>query len=188
VMFFGALLSAIKSCASATLLAPSVTFSENILKPMLKHKLSDQQMLHLMRGVTVAFTILVTIYAMNSKASIFKMVENAYQITLVMAFIPLLAGIFWKRSTTQGALAAIFCGLSVWLAILMFGPEDPFIPAQFAGLFASALGMIVGSFLPNLVGRHVPEEPEHAQMHHLAASHTGHVAEQPHHHSSHNQI
>ncbi|MCG2958264.1 hypothetical protein KZ302_27660, partial [Escherichia coli] len=29
VMFFGALLSAIKSCASATLLAPSVTFAEN---------------------------------------------------------------------------------------------------------------------------------------------------------------
>ena len=33
VMFFGALLSAIKSCASATLLAPSVTFTENILQP-----------------------------------------------------------------------------------------------------------------------------------------------------------
>jgi SSS family solute:Na+ symporter len=187
VMFFGALLSAIKSCASATLLAPSVTFSENILKPMLGHKLSDQQMLHLMRGVTVAFTILVTIYAMNSKASIFKMVENAYQITLVMAFIPLLAGIFWKRSTTQGALAAIFSGLSVWLAILVFGPEDPFIPAQFAGLFASALGMIIGSLLPNVVGGHLPEEPEHAGLHHMAASHTGHVAEQPHHHSSHKQ-
>jgi SSS family solute:Na+ symporter len=184
VMFFGALLSAIKSCASATLLAPSVTFSENILKPMLAHRLSDHGMLHLMRGVTVAFTIIVTLYAMNSKASIFKMVENAYQITLVMAFIPLLAGIFWKRSTKQGALAAIFCGLSVWLAILVLGPDDPFIPAQFAGLFASAFGMIAGSLLPNAMGGQLPEEPEHAQLHHLAASHTGHVAEQPHHHPS----
>lgn len=187
VMFFGALLSAIKSCASATLLAPSVTFSENILKPMLGHKLSDHKMLHTMRGVTVVFTILVTIYAMNSKASIFKMVENAYQITLVMAFIPLLAGVYWKRSNNQGALASIFCGLSVWLAILLFGPEDPFVPAQFAGLFASAFGMIVGSLLPNVAGRHLPEEPEHTQLHHLAASHTGHVAEQPHHHPSQTQ-
>src|SRR6185436_8295573 len=42
VMFFGALLSAIKSCASATLLAPSVTFTENILRPAFKH-LGDQQ-------------------------------------------------------------------------------------------------------------------------------------------------
>jgi solute:Na+ symporter, SSS family len=187
VMFFGALLSAIKSCASATLLAPSVTFTENILKPMLGHRLSDHKMLHAMRGVTVAFTILVTLYAMNSKASIFKMVENAYQITLVAAFIPLLAGVYWKRSTNQGALAAIFCGLSVWLAILVFGPDDPFIPAQFAGLFASAFGMIAGSLLPNMAGGHLPEEPEHAQLHHQAASHTGHVAEQPHHHPSHTQ-
>jgi SSS family solute:Na+ symporter len=187
VMFFGALLSAIKSCASATLLAPSVTFTENILKPMLGHKLADRKLLLAMRSVTVVFTILVTIYAMNSKASIFKMVGNAYQITLVAAFIPLLAGVYWKRSTTQGALAAIFCGLSVWLAILVFGSDDPFIPAQFAGLFASALGMIVGSLLPSVAGGQLPEEPEHAQLHHQAASHTGHVAEQPHHHPSHKQ-
>jgi len=185
VMFFGALLSAIKSCASATLLAPSVTFSENILKPMLGHRLSDRRMLHLMRGVTVAFTILVTLYAMNSKASIFKMVENAYQVTLVMAFVPLVAGVYWKRSNTQGALVSIFCGLSVWLAILKFGPEDPFVPAHFAGMFASLFGMVVGSLLPSVVAKPLPEEPEHAHLHHLAASHTGHVAEEPHHHPSH---
>src|SRR5947209_8703447 len=41
IMFFGALLSAIKSCASATLLAPSVSFSENILKGFLP-RISDQ--------------------------------------------------------------------------------------------------------------------------------------------------
>jgi len=182
VMFFGALLSAIKSCASATLLAPSVTFTENILKPMLGHKLTDKKMLHAMRMVTVAFTILVTLYAMNSKASIFKMVENAYQITLVMAFVPLLAGVYWNRATNQGALASIFCGLSVWLAILIFGPEDPFIPAQFAGLIASALGMVLGSLLPSLVSGSPAAESEHSLLHHQAASHTEHVAEHLHRH------
>lgn len=187
VMFFGALLSAIKSCASATLLAPSVTFTENILKPALGHKLSDRKLLLSMRTVTVVFTILVTLYAMNSKASIFKMVENAYQVTLVMAFVPLVAGLFWKRATTQGALAAIFCGLSVWLAILIFGPEDPFVPAQFAGLIASAMGMVIGSLLPSVVRGPLPEEPEHAHLHHMAASHTGHVAESAHRHSSRSQ-
>lgn len=183
VMFFGALLSAIKSCASATLLAPSVTFSENILKPMLAHRLTDRQLLHLMRLVTVVFTILVTLYAINSKASIFKMVENAYQITLVVAFVPLTAGVFWKRATTQGALVAIFCGLSVWLAILIAGPDDPFVPAQFAGLIASVFGMLAGSLLPGVIGRELPQEVEHAAMHHHAASHTGHVADthHPHH-------
>jgi Na+/proline symporter len=185
VMFFGALLSAIKSCASATLLAPSVTFSENILKPMVGHKLTDRQMLHIMRGVTLVFTILVTLYAMYSKASIFKMVENAYQITLVMAFVPLVAGLFWKRSTTQGALLAIFCGLSVWLSILYFGSEDPLFPAQFAGVIASTIGMVIGSLLPSIVAGPLPQEPEHAALHHLAASHTDHVADHSHHHPPH---
>src|SRR5512135_820147 len=126
VMFFGALLSAIKSCASATLLAPSVTFTENLLKPMLG-EMSDRTLLKTMRIVTLCFTVLVTLYAINSKASIFKMVENAYQITLVMAFVPLAFGVYWKRATNQGALLSIFLGLSTWLAILVGGPEDPFI-------------------------------------------------------------
>ena len=40
VIFFGALLAAIMSCSSATLLAPSVTFAENVLRPFLP-KLAD---------------------------------------------------------------------------------------------------------------------------------------------------
>lgn len=148
VMFFGALLSAIKSCASATLLAPSVTFTENILKPMLGH-VTDKQMLRWMRIVTLTFTLMVTLYAINSKLSIFKMVENAYQITLVMAFIPLACGVYWKRATNQGALLAIFMGLLTWITVLVFA-EDPLLPAQFAGLIASATGMVVGSLLPTM--------------------------------------
>ncbi len=144
IFFFGALLSAIKSCASATLLAPSVTFTENIVRPLVPH-MSDKKLLRLMRIVTLTFTILVTIYAMYSKASIFKMVENAYQITLVVAFIPLVFGVYWKRATNQGAIWAMAAGLSVWLGILIFGPEDPFIPAQFAGVLASLAAMIIGS-------------------------------------------
>jgi SSS family solute:Na+ symporter len=162
VMFFGALLSAIKSCASATLLAPSVTFYENILKPMMRH-VSDKKNLLAMRLVTVSFTVLVTIYAVNSKYTIFKMVENAYQITLVVAFVPLLCGVYWKRATNQGALLSIAFGFSVWILSLMFGPDDPFLPPQFAGLIAAAVGMIVGSLLPSL-GR-PPRAPAHQHAH-----------------------
>ncbi|HYG12806.1 MAG TPA: sodium:solute symporter family protein [Methylophilaceae bacterium] len=158
VMFFGALLSAIKSCASATLLAPSVTFTENILRPMLGDKMSDQKLLRYMRIVTLSFTLLVTLYAINSDAGIFAMVENAYQVTLVVAFIPLACGVYWKRATNQGALLAIWLGLVTWLSMLAFGPEDPFIPAQLAGLLASACGMVLGSLLPSYIPDNLPEK------------------------------
>jgi solute:Na+ symporter, SSS family len=148
VMFFGALLSAIKSCASATLLAPSVSFSENILKPMVGHRMTDKQLLHMMRMVTVVFTFLVTIYAINSDLSIFGMVENAYQVTLVTAFIPLAFGVYWRHATNQGALLAIVAGFITWIGVMVIGPEDPFLPAQFAGLIASFCGMLIGSLCP----------------------------------------
>lgn len=150
ILFFGALLSAIKSCASATLLAPSVTFTENILRP-LRPDITDQKLLLSMRCVTLIFTLLVTLYAINSEASIFEMVENAYQVTLVSAFIPLVFGIFWKRATNQGALAAIFLGLIVWISTMVFVGEEAAIPPQLAGLIASLLGMLVGSLMPQFV-------------------------------------
>ena len=183
VMFFGALLSAIKSCASATLLAPSVTFTENLLKPMLGDKVSDKQMLFYMRMVTLCFTVVVTLYAINSRASIFKMVENAYQVTLVSAFIPLVAGLYWPRASNQGALLSVFAGLSVWLSLLVFGPEDPFLPAQFAGLIASAAGMLVGSLMPQFLphDRNIHHALRNGHHAHPAAA-THHVAGATHHH------
>lgn len=163
ILFFGALLSAIKSCASATLLAPSVTFTENILKPLMGN-ITDKELLRWMRIVTLTFTLMVTLYAINSKLSIFKMVENAYQITLVMAFIPLACGVYWKRATNQGAILSIVMGLLTWLAILVFA-KDPLLPAQFAGLIASASGMIAGSLLPQKIGGPVPEHPNFLHAH-----------------------
>jgi len=176
VMFFGALLSAIMSCASATLLAPSVTFTENIIKPMLirrrgAHGMSDRQLLTMMRVVTFMFTILVTLYAVNSKASIFKMVENAYQVTLVAAFTPLVFGLFWKRATNQGALFAIYAGLLTWLACLIFGTEDAFIPAQLAGLIASISGMLLGSLMPQMIPEQGPEHERGYLHEHASQSH-----------------
>src|SRR6266852_743726 len=143
IMFFGALLSAIKSCASATLLAPSVSFSENILKGFLPG-ISDHNFLKLNRVVVVCFTILVTYFALSTEASIYKMVENAYKVTLVGAFVPLVCGLYWKRSTNLGAMLAVIFGLGVWLGLEHLKP-DGVMPPQLAGLIASFTGMVVGS-------------------------------------------
>jgi Na+/proline symporter len=143
IMFFGALLSAIKSCASATLLAPSVSFSENILKPFFKD-MGDQQFLKLMRIVLVGFTCMVTFFALNSDASIYKMVENAYKVTLVGAFVPLACGLYWKRATNLGGVLSVVMGLIVWISCEFFYAEGT-MPPQLAGLMASFGGMVVGS-------------------------------------------
>jgi Na+/proline symporter len=183
VLFFGAVLSAIMSCSSATLLAPSVTFAENVIKGFYPN-MGDRQFLRVMRACLVGFTLMVLAFALKSEASIFKMVENAYKVTLAGAFVPLAAGIFWRRATTQGALAATFGGLLSWVLIeVLIGEASP-VPPQLIGLGVSLVGMVAGSLLPQWVGHKTPGRPLHELQHHVAAE-THHVAEPVHHHPTH---
>ncbi len=151
VLFFGALLSAIKSCASATLLAPSVTFTENIWRQFRPHQ-SDKQALLAMRITVLVFSGLVLVYAISMQgSSIYEMVSGAYQVTLVGAFIPLLFGLYWQKATTQGAIFSIVLGLLTWLLFLM-SPAGEEFPAQLAGVLASLAGMLLGSLGPQAIG------------------------------------
>ncbi len=150
VLFFGALLSAIKSCASATLLAPSVTFTENIWRQFHPHQ-SDQQELRAMRVTVLVFSMLVLGYAIRMQGtSIYEMVSGAYQVPLVGAFVPLTFGLYWKRATTQGAIFALVLGLLTWGLFLATPAGDEF-PAQLAGVLASLTGMVLGSLGPQAI-------------------------------------
>ena len=163
VLFFGALLSAIKSCASATLLAPSVTFTENIWRQFHPHQ-SDKQELRAMRVTVLVFSGLVLAYAIAMQGtSIYEMVSGAYQIPLVGAFVPLVFGLYWPRATTQGAIFAIVLGLLTW-GLFMFTPAGLEFPAQLAGVMASLVGMLGGSLGPQTIRN------AHASHHKLATS------------------
>jgi Na+/proline symporter len=163
ILFFGALLSAIKSTSSATLLAPSTSFVENILMNLRPH-MNDKQQLFATRATIVTFAALVLAYAIALKGtSIYELVSAAYQVTLVGAFVPLAMGLYWKRSTTQGAILSLALGVGVW--ILFFPQVSGFgnvFPQQLAGLIAAFVGMIVGSLMPQkLKNRH--EHPAHVE-------------------------
>ena len=181
VIFFGAVLAAIMSCSSATLLAPSVAFSENIVRGFYP-EMGDRAFLRVMRITIVCFACIVLGFALWSNASIFKMVENAYKITLAGAFVPLFFGAFWKRSTTQGALCAIFGGLLSWIMVELLIGEESLVPPQLIGLGVSMLGMVLGSLLPQRVPQGIPHHELHAELHHHAAAVTHHVASQTHRH------
>ncbi len=150
VLFFGALLSAIKSTASATLLAPSVTFTENIWRQFFP-RTSDRQELRTMRITVLVFSAFVLAYAIYTQGTpIYEMVSGAYQVTLVGAFIPLVFGLYWSRATTQGALLSIGLGLSTW-GLFLATPLGGEFPAQLAGVLASLAGMLAGSLAPQAI-------------------------------------
>ena len=149
ILFFGALLSAIKSTSSATLLAPSTSFVENILKN-LRPGMKDREQLLAMRVTIIAFAALVLAYAIAMKGTpIYELVSAAYQVTLVGAFVPLVFGLYWKRSTTQGAVFSLAAGIGVWVAMLpQVSTLGERFPGQLAGLIAALIAMVAGSLLP----------------------------------------
>lgn len=149
IMFFGALLSAILSTASGALLAPTATFTENVIRPFVP-RMDDRQFLLLLRVVLVSFTAVAMLFALNSTSTMYEMVQNAYNVTLTGAFVPLMAGAFWKRANTQGALLSVVLGVGTWLVLNHFAP-DTLVPANLCGLAASVLGMVAGSLAPRVL-------------------------------------
>lgn len=154
ILFFGALLSAIKSTSSATLLAPSTSFVENILKN-LRPGMTDKQQLLAMRITIVVFTACVLAYAIRMEGTpIYELVSSAYQVTLVGAFVPLVMGIYWKRATTQGAIVSVGAGIATWVIFMpQIGGEAlaARFPGQLAGLLAALAGMVIGSLAPQVL-------------------------------------
>ena len=108
-------------------------------------------MLLLTRSVIVSFALLVCIYALQAReldAGLHDMVEAAYKVTLVVAFVPLVAGLFWRKANNRGAWFSIVLGLVVWMGgELWLGDME--VGAQWWGLLAAILGMLLGSWWGN---------------------------------------
>ena len=143
VLFFGALVSAILSTAGGALLAPAVMLAENVIRPIAKPR-GDRALLWTMRLTVAALALAVLAMALTSKMSIYELVNESGKVVLVAAFVPLAAGLFWKRATARGARFSTAAGLVVWIAMELVAPEAV-VPPALSGLLASLLGMVAGS-------------------------------------------
>jgi SSS family transporter len=146
VLFFGALLSAILSTASGAIIAPTSLCTENIIKPLYP-KMGERQFMLTLRIMLVTFTLAALLFALNSKQTMYDMVQNAYTVTLVAALVPLAAGIFWKRANNTGAILSAVLGLAGWLIAALVAPEAT-LPPPLVGLTSSIAGMLLGAWVP----------------------------------------
>ena len=161
VLFFGAVLSAILSTASGTLLAPASLITENVLQQFTKH-FSDKTMLWVLRTVLILVAIVSTTISVSTNSTMYQMVEGGYKVTLVVAFVPLLCGIYWSKATTQGAVFSILLGVPIWLGAETIYLEESenlwrCVPAHLYGLAASFLGMLIGSSMPPWIKHTQPD-------------------------------
>jgi SSS family solute:Na+ symporter len=142
ILFFGSLLSAIMSTTSSAILAPAAIFSENLVRPLVKHRYTDKQFLMLTKICVVIFAILATIMACF-RSNIYELVGESSILSLVSLFIPLTLGLYWKRSSSKGALLAMVAGMITWI---IFEAIETSWPSLMPATVVSLLAMIAGSY------------------------------------------
>lgn len=160
ILFFGALLSAILSTCSGAMLAPATVIGENLVKPLYRD-VTDAQLLQIMRYSVVGVAVVTGGMAL-SRENIYELVGESSAFSLVSLFTPLIAGLYWKRSSAMGAIAAMVAGIVVWLAAMFWTeavvqPQEgevattvqtlAQVPPMLYGFAASILAMLVGGWL-----------------------------------------
>ena len=141
-LFFGALLSAIISTASGGILAPASILSENMLRPLLKD-MTDARLLRLSR-LSVLVVAAVSLAMALMRSNIYELVSESSALSLVSLFVPLVAGMFWRKTSSAAAIASMLAGMGTWLLALYLGTE---INPMLYGLAASVAGLFLGQLL-----------------------------------------
>lgn len=142
ILFFGALISALLSTTSGAILAPAAVVGENLIRPFFP-TLTDQQLLLSIRlsvlGVTAA-----AVWMALEQQDVFELVSESSAFSLVSLFIPMTAGLYWKRASLAGCLLSMSLGLLSWmLAAYLNTATNPIV----YGLLASGVGMWGGSLV-----------------------------------------
>lgn len=149
VFFFGSLFAAILSTASGTILATSVVLSRNVLGELFP---SEANLL-VIRLTLVVVTLSTCMFALLSQNSIHQLVEDSGKVTMVIAFFPLVFGMFSKRASYMGVLCSIILSAVVWLSMIAYqnwnAVKLPIAP-EVIGFAVSFVTILLGSlFFPD---------------------------------------
>jgi len=123
------------------MLAPATVIGENLIKPYFKD-ISDKGLLRVMR-LSVLGVALCSALMAGRESNIFHLAEQSSSLSLVALFVPLTAGLYWKRASDAGAIASVVLGMGVWILFEFWGHETAILP----GLLASISGMVLLSLL-----------------------------------------
>ncbi|PKL70743.1 MAG: sodium:solute symporter [Methanomicrobiales archaeon HGW-Methanomicrobiales-1] len=150
-------LAAVMSTTDRLMLTIGAMFSWDIYKKVLKPDADDKSVLLLSKIVVVISAIVSMILAINPPEMLASLIWMGIGVMLATFAVPLLAGLYWRGATREGALAAMSLGLISSLIIgglnysktVAMGFEFATIPMHFSfyAFVISILAMIIVSLL-----------------------------------------
>jgi len=148
VLFMGALVSALLSSADSALLAPASVVGWDLLR-FFRPDASERTSLRISRLAIVIFG-LASLFMALYKTTIYELMVDSWSVLLASLFVPLTAGLWWRRSNGPGAVAAIAVGLIAWQVLLFATPDLPadLLAVPFAAVALVAVSLATGRQIP----------------------------------------
>ena len=140
-LFAVIVLSAVMSTTDRLMLTVGTEFSWNIFKVMLRPKASERQVVRISQICVLIAAVVSLILAINPPEMLAFLIWLGIGLMLCSFAVPLIAGLYWRRATAEGAIASMVVGLA---ASIGFGYYYQFIetlPMHFS-IYALALAII----------------------------------------------
>lgn len=148
-LFAVIVLSAVMSTTDRLMLTIGTMFSWDIYKNLLKPEATDRQILRLSQICVFISAAVSLVLALNPPEMLAFLIWMGIGVMLSTFAVPFIAGLYWRRANSYGAIAAMLTGL---IASGVFGYYHQFIdklPMHFSmySLVCAATAMIIVSLL-----------------------------------------
>ena len=153
-VLFAAPLAAIMSTVDSMILVVSGVIVRDLYRAYVKPDLSDDAGSRMGTVVSFAVGLVVIGLALKPPAYLEYLIIYAIGGLEVLLFIPIVAGLYWKRGNALGAALAM-AGGAIWYVV-----ANEWIPALALGMFPIATASVV-AFALYLLGNYVGPPPRH---------------------------
>jgi Na+/proline symporter len=138
-----AVLAAVMSTTDALLLACSSAISHDLLGKYVQKNLSEKAGNYLNVAIAWAIGLVAMYLAYSPPALITQFYSAAIGLLTAALFVPVMAGLWWKKANLAGGIASMVVGVVVYL-FFQFSSWMPPLSAILVALPASALAMVIG--------------------------------------------
>ena len=136
-IFIAGIVAAGMSTIDGILVTKTGAVTRDIYQKLINKKATDESVMKLSKVVTILIGIIVICFGVFQPGSIFEVNLFAFS-GMAIFVVPILFGIYWKKATAQGAIAAVVVGV-ISLLLFTLNPTIKAFAFGFHALFPTTI-------------------------------------------------
>ena len=154
-IFIAGIVAAGMSTIDGILVTTTGAVTRDIYQKIINKNATDEAVMNLSKVVTVIIGIVVICFGVFQPGSIFEINLFAFS-GMAIFVVPILFGIYWKKATAKGAVAAVIVGI---ISLLLF-TLNPSVKALAMGFHALFPTTIIASIVMIVVSKFTETPPQ----------------------------